>query len=371
MPFQLIHGDITKIQADAIVNAANPDLQHGGGVCGAIFAAAGAALQAACNEIGGCETGQAVITPGFALPARYVIHTVGPIWRGGATGEEALLYACYQNSLALAKATGLESIAFPLISAGIYGYPKAQALQIAAAAITDFLRENEMTVSLALFDDPAFLQREAHHAALRAFLESCDAGLRMESSVLMASSFEEERPQPTMRRKAMPLPPTAPREAVPDDTAALSQRLRQAPMPLPPAALQETMTSAADAFWPRLNDIMSHLDERFSQRLFRLTDEKGLSDSAVYKRANLDRRLFSKIRSNAEYRPSKNTALALAVALELSLDDTRDLLRSAGFALSRSDRQDVIVEYFIGEKKYDIFEINEALFAFGQSLLGA
>ncbi len=157
MPIQIVQDDITTMRTDAIVNAANSRLAQGGGVCGAIFAAAGAQeLTQACRAIGHCDTGDAVITPGFRLPARYIIHAVGPIWQGGTNGEEALLRSCYLNSLALAERHGLRSIAFPLISSGIYGYPKAAALSVAVSAISSFLPEHDMTVCLVIFDRPTY-----------------------------------------------------------------------------------------------------------------------------------------------------------------------------------------------------------------------
>ena len=157
MPLHLVRNDITKMKVDAIVNAANSALQRGGGVCGAIFAAAGAReLQEACNKIGGCKVGEAVITPGFRLPAKYIIHTVGPVWQGGKANEPQLLRNCYINSLTLALEHKCESIAFPLISSGIYGYPKEQALQVAISAIREFLQDNELNVYLVLFDKEAY-----------------------------------------------------------------------------------------------------------------------------------------------------------------------------------------------------------------------
>ncbi|MGM9521634.1 MAG: macro domain-containing protein [Oscillospiraceae bacterium] len=333
MPFRIVSGDITKIKADVIVNAANTRLLAGGGVCGAIFAAAGAdMLQEACNTIGGCETGGAVATPAFGLDAKYIIHAVGPVWQGGKSGEEALLRSCYRKSLELAQKLSAESIAFPLISSGIYGYPRAGALFAAVSEIGDFLREQEMAVTLVLFDRMDDLCRSDRFARIREYI---------------GSNMAEKN-------------------AFTGETAAFSATaapMRAESAPHRPRSVPETRRSLAD--------ILKRREETFSQMLFRLIDESGRSDPEVYKRANLDRKLFSKIRSNPDYRPSKNTALALAVALELDLDRTGDLLRRAGYALSPASRFDLIVEYFIRQGKYNIFEINEALFAFDESMLGA
>ena len=339
MPFEIVRADITKMETDAIVNAANSALQMGGGVCGAIFTAAGArALQQACNGLGGCETGQAVITKGYNLPAKYIIHAVGPIWRGGGFGEAALLDACYTNSLKLAKEHGLSSIAFPLISSGIYGYPKDQALQIAVTAIGKFLLEHEMDVSLVVFDKNAYMLGEALYSSIQAFIDE-----RYVEEHTPLSRF------PALRQ----------------EEADLLGAYETAPMPamaVPPQASEQAKR--------HLEDIVGQLEESFSQMLLRLIDEKGMTDVATYKRANIDRKLFSKIRTGKGYNPGKTTALALAVALRLNLDETRDLLAKAGYALSRSHKMDVIVEFFIREGNYDIFTINEALFAFDQPLLG-
>lgn len=320
MPFTIVRNDITRMPVDAIVNAANSALAPGGGVCGAIFAAAGyEELNRACRKLGGCPTGQAVITPGFQLPAQYVIHTVGPVWQGGGHGEAGLLESCYRTSLQLAEKQGCRSVAFPLISSGIYGYPKREALEIAVSAIGAFLRDHELEVYLVVFDRSAVTLTQQRLGSIQAYIDDHYA----------------EQVQ-----------------------AAQSQRMpEQAPMAAAPR--------------PRsLKDLVANLEESFSKRLLRLIDQRGMTDVEVYHRANLDRKLFSKIRKEG-YQPSKPTAIALAIALELSLDETRDLLAKAGYALSHSNKFDVIVEYFIQAGIYDIYEINEALFAFDQRLLGA
>lgn len=328
MPFEIIRNDITKMNVDAIVNAANSRLKMGGGVCGAIFNAAGAEeLQRECDLIGGCDVGEAVITKGYALPAKYIIHTVGPIWQGGNLNEEKHLRNCYFNSLNLAKENNLDSIAFPLISSGIYGYPKDKALKVAMTAIQEFLLENDMAVYLAVFDKKALDLSEKLFKSIGKYIDDKYA----------EDKFKKDRYRTIQSFEVQ--------EARLEDSApAKSKR--------------------------KFEDVVIELDETFSQMLLRLIDEKGKLDVETYKKANIDRKLFSKIRTDKDYKPRKSTVLALAVSLELDIDETKDLLGRAGFALSHSSKFDIIVEYFIEEGMYNIFEINEALFAFDQTLLG-
>ncbi len=333
MPFKIVRNDIAKMNVDAIVNAANPALQAGGGVCGAIFDAAGYdALQDECNRIGGCAVGDAVITKGYRLSARYIIHTVGPIWEGGGHNEEKLLRSCYTNSLELVVKYHLESVAFPLISSGIYGYPKDQALRVAVSAIQDFIFTHEISVFLVVFDKVSNLLSEKMFRKIEKYIDD---------------HYVQEAMKSDVRRGI--------------------QSVRYS---------EEPFLYEAPAFFPvkpkrKLSEVVNQLEETFSQMLLRLIDEKDMTDVEAYKKANIDRRLFSKIRSNPNYNPGKPTALAFAIALELSLDRTLDLLGKAGYTLSHSNKFDVIIEYFIQEGNYDIFEINEALFAFDQPLLGA
>jgi len=322
MPLKILRHDITKMEVDVIVNAANTKLQMGGGVCGAIFKAAGAQeLQQECDQIGYCPTGEAVITKGYNLPAKYIIHTPGPIWNGGTRGEARLLRQCYLNSLQMASQYQCRSIAFPLISSGIYGYPKDQALHIGISAISEFLLDHEMDVYLVIFDKKDFKLSEKLFAEIESYIDDhyVEERLLKESSRIL--EVEEK---------------------------IFSSKTKRS-----------------------LTDVMGQLDETFSQRLLRLIDEKGMSDVETYKKANIDRKLFSKIRSNPQYRPSKATAIAFAIALELNLDETLDLLGKAGYTLSNSYKFDVIIKYFIEEGNYNIHEINEALFAFDQTLLGS
>jgi len=350
MPFTIVRNDITKLRVDAIVNAANTHLLMGGGVCGAIFSAAGEKrLQEACDRLAPVQTGEAAITPGFGLHAKYVIHAVGPIYRDGQQGEEALLRSCYVNALDLALKHGCESVAFPLISSGIYGYPKDEALAVATQAISGWLSDNDMDVSLVVFDKAAFKISQELQGGVQSFIDENYIELheKKRRTFLEADSVHY--------------------------TESISEQLLSYDRAYPPpgAAARESAPSAKRAVeHAAFSGAAARLDESFSTILLRLIDKKGKSDVEVYKRANIDRKLFSKIRTGKGYMPSKKTAVALAVALELSLADTKDLLERAGFALSRSVLFDVIVEFFISGGKYDVFEINNVLFEYDQPLLG-
>lgn len=330
MPFYIIRDDVTNLKVDAIVNAANTELREGGGVCGAIFEKAGREkLAKACELVSPIKTGQAVVTPAFDLPAAFVIHTAGPRWQGGSKGEVELLKASYRNSLKLAEQHQLNRVAFPLISSGIYGFPKELAFQIARDTIEDFIETSELTVYLVLFDRQAVKISEDLKLDIERFIDE-RAVHHIEKR--FKRSIQETREESTISFNDLP-----------------------------------TLESARRS---TLDDLLNEVEEPFAEKLFRLIDESGLTDPEVYKKANLDRRLFSKIRSNPNYQPKKSTALALAIALELSLEETQELLGAAGFTLSKSTKMDLIVEYFIRESRYDIYTVNEVLFAYHQPLLG-
>ena len=337
MPLKIVRNDITKMKADAIVNAANESLLGGGGVDGAIHRAAGTGLLSECRTLGGCKTGKAKITGGYNLPAKYVIHTVGPIYNDGKHGEKALLESCYRETLALAKENQCETVAFPLISSGVYGYPKDQALEVAIDVISSFLLENEMTVYIVIFDKAAYQISEKLFSDIAEYIDD---------------NYADEHTNYSRKRT--------------NAQKATFVRRHEDDIELLETCCQEAITADDD-----LNAKLKQLDESFSQMLLRKIDEKGMTDAECYKKANIDRKLFSKIRSDPGYKPSKPTALAFAISLELSLPETEDMLRKAGFALSHSNKFDIIIEYFISRGNYNIFEINEALFAFDQSLLGA
>lgn len=335
MPFKIVRNDITKMKVDAIVNAANSSLLGGGGVDGAIHAAAGPKLLQECRTLGGCETGNAKITKAYRLACKYVIHTVGPVWQGGQFHEKELLESCYRNSLELAKVHKCESIAFPLISSGVYGYPKEQAFKVAMDVISNFLFENEMQVYLVIFDKAAYQISEKLFIDIKEYID--------DNYVDLHTDYQRESV-----RMSMPMN-----------------------VPMQPVMQSDVCESKCLMLDDDLDSKLKQIDESFAEMLLRKIDEKGMTDAQCYKKANIDRKLFSKIRSNPQYKPSKPTAIAFAIALELSLEETEDMLRKAGFALSNSNKFDIIIEYFVSRGNYNIYEINEALFAFDQSLLGA
>ena len=330
MPLQIVRNDITKMKVDAIVNAANNSLLGGGGVDGCIHRAAGPELLEECKLLNGCETGAAKITKGYQLPCTYVIHAVGPRWIDGSHNEKELLKSCYIASLNLAKEYNCKSIAFPLISSGIYGYPKAQALRVAVEQIGKFLLDNEMMVYLVIFDRKTHEIGDKLYSDIKSYIDDQYVDEHSDSLFLQRARFVEFE-HACLKEESVPLS----------------------------SAEQKSITE-----W--LNDI----DESFSEMLLRKIDESGMSDAECYKKANIDRKLFSKIRSDKLYKPSKPTVIAFALALELSLEEMQDMLAKAGFALSHSSKFDLIIEYFVKQGNYNVFEINEVLFAFDQSLIG-
>ena len=353
MPFLIVRNDITKMEVDAIVNAANNSLLGGGGVDGAIHRAAGPQLLAECRTLGGCATGDAKITKGYNLPAKYVIHTVGPVWEGGGYNKKELLTSCYRKSLALAKEYGCESVAFPLISAGAYGYPKDQALRVAIDTITSFLSRNDMMVYIVIFDKDSFRISEKLVADIRQYID--------DNYVDEHSDSESERRRRAVFGKAK----NAFGSDAEDDFDFAPVRGDVCAS----AVMQAPVASASKPSRP-LWDYINEIDESFSEMLLRKIAESGMKESECYKKANIDRKLFSKIKNDKLYKPSKPTAIAFAIALELPLSETEELLKKAGFALSHSNKFDIIIEYFIRKGDYDIFDINDALFEFDQPLLG-
>ncbi|MCI2061894.1 MAG: macro domain-containing protein [Eubacteriaceae bacterium] len=331
MPFLMIRNDIVRVEADAVVNPASTMLTEGRGTSRGIYLAAGEKeLADACRAIGHCDIGQAVMTDGFALPAKKIIHAAAPVWDGGGPAAEKMLYDTYTAALKLAQDSGLGSIAFPLLSTGSNGFPHKIAFKTAVSAITGFLLDSDLLVYLVLYDKTSLEVSKSLTAMIDEHIDDDYVSGKDES----------------YRGKAL----FGVRNMVSDSICVNEAN--------------------AEADYDNLRKLMGREAETFSEMLFRLIDEKGLTDPEVYHRANLDRRLFSKIRNSAGYQPGKRTVAALAVALELSLDEAVDLLGKAGYAFTDASKFDRIVSFYIKEGEYDIFTINEALFYFDQRLLG-
>ena len=349
MSFEIVRNDITKMQVDAIVNPANPLPAVGAGTDAGIHEKAGPELLAARQKIGPISMGQAAITPAFCLRAKYVIHTVGPVWDGGSYGEETLLRSCYDQSLKLALEHDCKSIAFPLIATNNYGFPKDKALQIAIAAFSGFLLEHEMRIYLVVFDRDAYRLSEKLFHGIASYIDDH----YVEQWEASAYGMEKRSTQRSIRRRRdMDLHRGS---SVCEDSAPCES------MPKPVAAKPRTAS---------LKDLLSKADAGFTETLLKLIDRSGKKDSEIYKKANLSKQHFSKIRNNPDYKPTKQTAIALALALELDLDQTWDLIGRAGYALSNSSKFDLIIRYFIEQGNYNVVEINMALYEFDQSLLG-
>ena len=332
MPLHIVRNDITKMNVDAIVNSADPLLLGGeGGVDGCIHRAAGPGLLAECRTLGGCPTGSARLTAAYDLPCKYVIHTVAPRWQDGCHDERALLVSCYLAALALAEKRGCESVAFPLLSSGSLNYPREQALDIAIDTIGHFVLRSDMTVYLVVFDRAAYPLRGEVRAEIRAYINDRYVDVY---AISQAIAQQEERLYSARMFDDSPSPSTY------------------------------TLASLS------LEEAVKQLDEGFSEMLLRKIGESGMTDAQCYKRANIDRRLFSKIKNDKHYTPSKSTVIAFGLALELPMEELREMLGKAGYSLTHASEFDIIVEYFVTQGIYSVFTINEALFAFDQNLIG-
>jgi len=358
MPFEIVRNDITNMQVDAIVNTANPNPIIGYGCDAGIHKKAGPELLAARKQIGAIGVGQVAITPGYKLDAEYVIHAVGPIWQDGKHNEESLLRQCYDRALEVAVEHNCESIAFPLLSAGNHGFPKAKALQIAITSFSTFLMEHDMQIYLVVFSNDAFVLSEKLFHSVASYIDENYILDKKLDEYGVTNKRDVQEAELLQIRRALER----------QQNLRYQQELFEQSVCAAPSAAFGTVEKASDS---DLAGLLDETDAGFSETLLRLIDRTGEKDSTIYKRANVDRKLFSKIRNNKNYKPSKTTALALAVALHLDLDETKDFIGRAGFALTHSSKLDIIVEYFILKKNFDINEINLTLFEFDQSLLGA
>lgn len=376
MPFTIIRNDITKVTADAIVNTANPRPVIGGGTDSAIYHAAGEdLLLAERRKIGDIARGDAVQTPAFGLNAKYIIHTVGPVWTDGKHGERETLHSCYKNSLALAAELSCESIAFPLISTGSYSFPKNEALDIALDEISKFLLmyEKDMDIILVVFDNASLQYSKALIGDIDEFIDEHTVRLlhRKEYSASKSNALHRRMVEEKRRdyRREQELWDAAPCAEGGSSFVEQYELCDAMPLPkmAPPVMSQSDMFDSDDM---DLDGYLTRKGDTFQQRLFKLIDERHMEDPEVYKKANIDRKVFSKIRCDKNYHPKKKTAVAFGIALELDLPEMRDLLSRAGYALSPSSEFDLIISYFIKKKNYDINRINVALFDYHQELLG-
>ena len=342
MPLQILRQDITKMRVDAIVNTTNEEMIGYSGVDLAIHTIAGAELDAECAKLAPLGLGQAKLSGAYGLPCKYVIHTSGPVWRGGLVGESIILRSCYIESLKLAVKTGCRSVAFPLISSGVYGYPKDQVLKFAIQTITEFLFDHELTVYLCVFDKESYSFSQKLFSDIQEFINDEYVDEHDEDFYETFDGSIDEMPMAKCIQAPMCADAMMPRK-------------------------RETSSAAGKS----LREYMKQMDRSFQEMLFDLIDESGMTDVECYKKANVDKRTFSKIKSNKDYKPSKQTVIAFAISLQLDMDTTQELLATAGFTLSRSKVFDKIIRYFIHNGNYDIFEINEALFEFDQILLGS
>ena len=362
MPFEIVRNDIVNMQVDAIVNSASPNPVIGYGADSGIHLAAGPELLKARQEIGRIRVGDAAITPGFGLKARYVIHAVGPVWQDGNHREERLLRSCYQQSLKIAHRRGLQSVAFPLMGAGNHGFPKELALRIALDAIGAFLLKHDMRVFLVVFSREAFRLSEGVQQGIASYIDENyvqEKNLQQYGVADKCAVRDQEQIPFLEAQRDMDLwnDATLPSMQMPPACPAPKAR-RGFSLPLPKAR-------------PTLSELLEQTDAGFSETLLKLIDRTGKKDSEVYARANVSRQHFSKIRNNPDYKPTKATAIAFAIALELDLEQTRDLIGRAGYALTNSSKFDVIIMYFISQGIFNLFDINAALFEYDQSLLGS
>ena len=332
MPIRVFRNDITLVKADAIVNSANPEPIIGGGAEAAIYEAADKkALLAERKKIGDINPGEVAYTPAFKLSAKYIIHTVGPIWRGGSQGEAVILSSCYEKSLELAEELGCKSIAFPFISTGTYGFPKDKAIEIAAASINRFLKYHKMSVILVVLDKESFKISGKKFSDVASFIEAniveekLNKVYKSASGISRRNSLIEFRNLHFMHQRNT--------DELPDDISELLK-----------------MSKAS-----------------FSSRVQSMVQQRGLEPSDLYNKSGLlTKKIYSDMKTLGDnYRPKKGTAVAFCLALELDLPQTLELIGSAGWTLSDSKYIDLIIKWHIDKKDFNIRHINDTLNTYG------
>ena len=364
MSFQIVRNDITKVKADVIVNTANPHPVVGSGTDSAVYHAAGEErLLAERKKIGNIAPGHVAVTPAFNLSAKYIIHTVGPAWEDGNHEERDILHSCYEKSLEKAAELKANSIAFPLIATGVYGFPKDEALNIALSEIGKFLLTHDMKVILVVFDRKAFELSGELVGDIDEFID--DHGVRLAREVEYGDGMNSLE-----RRRMEMISMLADEELFHRRTELLDAEVDEELFDGVPAPMAPMSAPLMDMGDESLDDVLQNTGDTFQQKLFELIDASGMDDVTVYKKANIDRKVFSRIRCKEDYKPKKKTAVAFAIALQLDMPTMLDLLSRAEIAFSPSNKFDLIITYFVTHGIYDIFEINAALFKYGQPILG-
>lgn len=383
MPFKVVRNDIIKMKVDAIVNPTNKYLRGTGGVDGAIRKAAGKELEDKCRQLNGCEVGKAKITKGYKLPCKYIIHTAGPLWNGGNENEEQLLLSCYRSSMELAMEYKISSIAFPLISSGHFLFPKKIALDVACKALKQ-LTTDDITIYLVIYDKETLEIGEEIFDSIEYVID--DSSVKSEKkSVHTVSSMYVENEIALYKKRMLEYETEITtlyekisantmrmvmingiykdfnHDVVLNNFIAEVERIND--------NIKKCMQDKIDKISEFTHEIESidnaqktlyiqNTDMSFSDLLIHLIDEKGMKDSDVYKAANITKQTFSKIRSNKDYHPKKQVAIALALALRLNLEETQRFIGTAGYVLSNSIKYDMIIKNCILSEEYDIVKIN-------------
>lgn len=369
MPFKIVRNDLTKMQVDVIVNTANEAPIYSTGTDTAVYKAAGEVeLLRERKKIGYMNEGDVAITPGFKLPAKYIIHAVSPCYIDGTFDEEKRLRDCYRKSLQLAAQYECKSIAFPLIATGSFGYPKEEGMRIALDEINAFLMKQEMLVYLVVFDTKATQLGLNLYPDLEAYIDHnyvCDKREEEYGDRYFGSVRKEDPGYDAYRRQRDELEEKlkcAPRKMQKEEpSSALDEYIEM-------NSICESSHMSDDEYYDFLEENESALEERmlhisdtFQEYLMYLIQTKGFTNAEVYKRAIVTKKLFSKIKLNPNYHPDKATAMRLCVGAKLNLDETKDLLARAGYALSPCDKRDIIFSFFIERNVFDMIEIDIAL----------
>ena len=375
MPFKIVRNDITKMNTEAIVNTANDHATVGTGCDYAVYMAAGydELLKYREEKIGFVPEGDAFITPGFKLQAKYIIHAVSPLYMGGDQGEEGKLRSCYRKSLQIAKEYNIKSISFPLISTGGFGYPKEEGMRIAVDEINAFLLENEMQIYLVVFDTNATMLGEKIYPDLEAYIDQNyvkdkreeEYGNHLSNAQLIERSTKRNAERADFATSALPTYAEAPKVAKPSLKDSIFKKPSKKAAPIKQASMSDMDEFEENSYFDfeeqhesKLEERMTHISDTFSQYLMYLIQDKKMENAEVYKRAIVDKKIFSKIKNNVNYHPQKITALCLCVGAKLNLDESKDLLARAGYALSPCDKTDIIFSYFIENEIYDMIELD-------------